>query len=123
MARIYQALEIRDSDGKGTGRWHMTVGSDEEHWVHAVGYCAQDCEGHPTAAEAERHHKEYVADHARVWNATSAHKCEGCGEWTPRIVELHVTVLHLCEKCDTGRDARLATIDAQRARYKERSSA
>jgi hypothetical protein len=35
MARIYQALQ-RHVDG----RWVMTVSSDEEHWLHAVGYCS-----------------------------------------------------------------------------------
>lgn len=34
MARIYQALR-RGTDG----RWDMTVGSDEERWTHAIGYC------------------------------------------------------------------------------------
>lgn len=35
MARIYQPSQ-RQSDK----RWDMTVGSDEEGWVHAIGYCA-----------------------------------------------------------------------------------
>jgi hypothetical protein len=35
MARIYQVLQ-RGSDK----RWDMTVSSDEEGWVHPVGYCA-----------------------------------------------------------------------------------
>lgn len=35
MARIYSPRQ-RAADK----RWDMCVGSDEEHWVHAIGYCA-----------------------------------------------------------------------------------
>lgn len=35
MARIYQPLQRRSD-----GRWNMTVGSDDEGWTHAVGFCS-----------------------------------------------------------------------------------
>lgn len=54
MARIYHVLQ-RDSDK----RWDMTVSSDEEGWVHPIGYCAGwfdwDDERH-----AQRHGDEFV---------------------------------------------------------------
>lgn len=35
MARIYQPRQR-----KATQRWDYTVGSDDENWVHPVGYCS-----------------------------------------------------------------------------------
>ena len=34
----YQARELRDADGKGTGLWHYTVRNDDRIW--ATGYCS-----------------------------------------------------------------------------------
>jgi len=39
MARIYAAREKMSPTGQGLGRFDMTVGSDEEKWIHAIGYC------------------------------------------------------------------------------------
>ncbi len=86
MARIYQALEILGADGKGTGKYRFTVHSDEESWpAHAVGYCAQDCPGHPTRDGAELHWKQFQFDkYLRVGLVSEEEKkkCQVCGEWT-----------------------------------------
>lgn len=99
MARIYQPLEIK-KDGKGIGLFHMCVGSDEERWTHAVGYCAKDCPGHATKEEAIRHYYDYLADNMRVGTSSSAHKCRVCQEWTPKYCT-HAdacTMIFLCDK-------------------------
>lgn len=113
MARIYQPLKR-----KGDGRWDMTVGSDDEGWTHAIGYCHAYRElkpmegfsqeqtdrenakiapfrakyhdtGHDSAEQAEACYREYVLDQeVRFSRTTSAERCLECQEWTPEMVEV-----------------------------------
>lgn len=86
MARIYQALEILDPDGTGTGKYRFTVHSDEESWpAHAVGYCADNCPGHPTKEGAELHWKQFNFDkklRVGLGSNEERRKCQVCKEWT-----------------------------------------
>lgn len=102
--RIHQPLQR-----KGDGRWDYTVSSDEEGWVHAIGYCAGWIEpedgvlgqphadalrarmephrgkyhrdGHATSAEAASCYREYELDqHLRFFeDRDTQERCEAPG--------------------------------------------
>ena len=71
-------------EGKPTGLYRYTGMNDGRIW--ATGYCAQDCPGHPTKAEACEHQKQYDLDHRLrlddTLGADVAHRCQVCQEWT-----------------------------------------
>lgn len=103
MAVIYETLEIHDAEKKGTGKWHMTMRSDEEGWCHATGPCAIGCPGHETREEATRHWKEGQLEDIRYREADDEKKkCQVCGEWTTRRAMLWLSPFAkefvLCEK-------------------------
>ena len=103
MARIYEAREIQ-RDGQKTGRFHMTVASDEEGWVYPIGPCATACEGHPTKEEAIRHYMEgRLKSDLRVdgYDAEQQHKCLECGRWTQRFASLRGEFERQFFLCDT----------------------
>lgn len=85
MARIHGALEILDKETKkGTGLYHYGVYSDEEHWVHAQGPCADGCPGHKTKKEACDHYYRWVAENkTKIYEDTETmKKCAVCGVFT-----------------------------------------
>ena len=116
MARIYQALER-----KGGGRFDYTVSSDEEHWVHALGYCAgyheineddwpfgiemareenariapfkhkYHVDGHATASEAQECYNEYLLDQCLIF-----------GDDDPAATELHKCQAAGCSEFTSG---------------------
>jgi hypothetical protein len=93
MAMIYMPREII-RDGKPSGLFHMTAGSDESAgYVYPVGGCAKDCPGHATKDEAEEHWHRSRLDSGLRLKQTSAQemrKCEVCGVFTPMMAVLDV---------------------------------
>jgi hypothetical protein len=82
MAMIYMSRQI--ANGPNAGKWRYTAGSDEGGGIFAVGACAEDCEGHDTAEQAEIHHAEGIcAGDIRERDSLEAQlHCIVCGEWT-----------------------------------------
>jgi hypothetical protein len=118
MARIYQVRE-KLADGKSTGRFDYTVSSDDEGWAHALGYCGPSGnhpDGHPTREEAEDCWRSYCLDRdIRIAETTTAERCAGCHDWTPRLVEVGPFLhFYLCDRCGT------VDLSAERALAEER---
>lgn len=92
----YDAREKADAVGKPTGLYHYTAQNDSH--IYAVGYCAQDCPGHPTPDEAREHFRLYLLDNARYDGVLR--ECEVCSAWTqgyahiPLAMERHI----LCDE-------------------------
>jgi len=88
-------------DGPDTGKWYMMAVEDKTA-IRRVGYCAGDCDGHSTQAEAEEHFLQYQLDREVDLQLLrrGERACENCGEPTtlrPRLgrkTELFV----LCQK-------------------------
>ena len=106
--RIYMPRELRGETGKGTGLWHMTVGSDEEGWVYPVGYCAKDCPGHATPEAAQEHYRQWLADSASLFeDENQQRKCALCGAWTQKYLCENSGICRtfwVCEKHATPAD-------------------
>jgi hypothetical protein len=88
-------------DGPDTGKWFMMV-VEGKTAIRRVGYCAGNCDGHSTEAEATEHFLQYQLDReVDLWLARRSERaCEICGEPTTlrarlgRKTELFV----LCQK-------------------------
>lgn len=95
----YQASEIQ-KDGKGTGKFRYTK-HNKRTGTYAVGYCADDCEGHDTEEEACEHYRQYLLNE-RVRTGTvlgSKHQCsyEGCEEWTQNMAHIGEASYSICQ--------------------------
>jgi hypothetical protein len=87
MAMVYDAREIL-KDGKPTGLFHFTAGSDEERGcVYPVGLCAQGCPGHATKEAAYEHYTQWRVDLIKLDGRDQEHqsKCRVCAAWTDRF--------------------------------------
>ncbi len=66
-----------ERDGKPTGIWHYTRMRDKAVWP--IGYCRENCDGHPSADEACAHYKKYLMDQAEFRGPKTEewpkHKC------------------------------------------------
>ncbi len=95
----YEARELKGADGNPAGLWHFTCQNDNRIWP--VGYCAQDCPGHPTREEAQEHYRQYLLDNARyhVRMSNQQRPCRICSVWTQELVELELGTSRyvLCE--------------------------
>jgi hypothetical protein len=70
-------------DGAGAGKWYTVV--IERQVTRRVGYCALECPGHDSAAEALAHHLQYQLDRETdLWleRRVAPRECEICGEPT-----------------------------------------
>ena len=94
----YEAREI-EKNYDGTGLFHFTKMNDGQIWP--VGYCAQNCAGHPTKEEADEHYHEYRLDHLLHLDGndpSTKRQCEICGEWTTGYARLdQVQIFNLCD--------------------------
>ena len=91
MVRIYEPLEIRE--GPNRGKFHFTVRSDDERWMHAH-FCCHNCPGHETIEGAKEHFRQYCLDGADFeLVADSQLKCKTCGKWTRRRAVVRQGVL------------------------------
>src|SRR5580693_4676978 len=89
------------AEGPDTGRWYM-MAVEGKNASRRAGYCAANCNGHSTQAEAIEHFLQYQLDReVDLWLARRSERtCEICGEATTlrarlgRKTELFV----LCQK-------------------------
>lgn len=73
-------------DGKGIGLFHFTC--TDGSGTRPLGYCADNCPGHPTRAEAEDHWEQYCLDNFKSHtNDKEQHRCAICGEWTQTTLQ------------------------------------
>jgi hypothetical protein len=93
----YDAREIK-KDGEPSGLWHYTVTNDG--YTSPVGYCAQDCPGHPTPKEASEHYRQYLLDTSTcVVTVGDYNPCEVCGALTNKMAGVHgIPTYRLCEE-------------------------
>jgi hypothetical protein len=108
---FYDAREIQDGDGKGTGKWRYTCYNDNQKRTWAVGYCAQDCPGHDTPDEAREHYKQYLLDIALRLDANAdsvpgaveppKFKCEaeGCEALTSKAAKVGYGIPRMFNLC------------------------
>ena len=70
-------------DGPDTGKWYMMAVEDKTA-IRRVGYCAGNCDGHSTQAEAEEHFLQYQLDREvdLQLSRRGERACEICGEPT-----------------------------------------
>lgn len=69
--------------GADAGKWYTVV--IEQQGIRRVGYCALECPGHASPAEALAHHLQYQLDReADLWleRRATPRECEICGEPT-----------------------------------------
>ncbi|HUN27470.1 MAG TPA: hypothetical protein VMU67_14280 [Steroidobacteraceae bacterium] len=71
------------ADGPDAGKWYM-MAVEGKVAVRRVGYCARNCEGHSTQAEAIEHFLQYQLDReVDLWLSRRGERvCEICGEPT-----------------------------------------
>lgn len=87
----YEAFPIRGAEI----RWHYCV-FDPLEFEHgdgrgpvAVGYCDENCLGHPTEEEAREHFRQYILDKCEFVTALSeGMKCRVCGSSAKNVAEL-----------------------------------
>ncbi len=99
----YDAREISGEKGTSSGLWHYTAQNDGR--IFPVGYCAQECVGHPTPEEAREHYRLYLLDSAQYdgMMQDEQRKCEVCKKWTQyyAYIPLAMTKHILCnEHCN-----------------------
>lgn len=96
-------------------RWDYTS-LNRRTGTHAIGYCRAltnpdlydpehhskfHTDGHATAEEARACYRRFNLDnHVSKREATSAHKCLECGEWTPKFVEVGSYMGQMIILCD-----------------------
>ena len=69
--------------GADAGKWYTVV--IEQQAPRRIGYCALECPGHDSSAEALAHHLQYQLDReADLWleRRGAPRECEICGEPT-----------------------------------------
>lgn len=95
----YQPRELRTGAGDPTGLWHYTRRNDNQIWP--VGYCRDQCPGHPSADEAVEHYRQYLLDEElRLDGRLHAEQrpCAVCAAWTQGLATLgEIAVLVLCD--------------------------
>lgn len=79
--RYYGPAE-RIVDGKNSGLWHYVMRHRDQ--VIPVGYCARNCDGHPTQEAACRHYRDYLLDHQLAFfdDPDVMLRCVVCNEMT-----------------------------------------
>lgn len=90
---------------KDTKLWYYTSYNSRSGTV-PIGYCAEDCTGHETREGACEHYKQYIIDHARVFDdrpdCDTKHRCEaeGCNEFTSGYIQYadSYTIRNLCKQ-------------------------
>lgn len=97
--RYYCVREIT-KNGRASGLYKFTGGTGKH--IHAVGYCAEDCQGHDTEMGAREHYHEYLVDHATYGETCdSLRKCRvpECEAWTSRYAQVgECQIVDLCKK-------------------------
>jgi hypothetical protein len=70
-------------DGPDAGKWYM-MAVEGKIAIRRVGYCAGNCDGHNTEAEATEHFLQYRLDReVDLWLSRRGERaCEICGEPT-----------------------------------------
>lgn len=110
----YQSRELMGEDGRGTGLWRYTVESG--NIVRAVGYCADDCPGHPTEEGAREHYKEFMLDkHLELggMHRDRQRRCKVCDTWTQKFARVDDHHFSLCEEhCSRAEVAKLYKISS-----------
>jgi hypothetical protein len=98
----YQAREMKDADGKPTGKWHYTVRNDDR--IYPVGLCALDCPGHDTKEGAYAHYRTGLLDQAHYGFTyhDAMFPCEVCGEYTKGFAQTSDEQFHTL--CDAHRN-------------------
>lgn len=88
---VYQALEILTDEKQPTGKYHYT--RYDSDGVHAIGYCAHQCEGHDTKQEAIDHYRQWLLDTQLHLDGKTRsdeqRKCAICGGWTQNMAYIH----------------------------------
>jgi hypothetical protein len=87
-----------------------TTGTSETRWFFArddggskapilLGYCADNCTGHPTAIEASEHFKQYLLDNYAQYDRRTDRQspCQICGTATNRFAETPGRMARLCD--------------------------
>jgi hypothetical protein len=102
--KYYDAREIV-KDGGYSGKYRYTCEHDGS--IYAVGYCANNCEGHNTKDEACEHYRQYSLDNAVYGVATGdiQRKCKICGDWTNLMVRVGSYSLYDLCKLHQDRDS------------------
>ena len=88
MVQLYKPRQIRGGDN--AGKWHYTVGSDEDGATYPIGACADGCPGHDTAHLAVVHFAESLAD-GEIRERDDdfrMKKCIVCDTWTQHFAML-----------------------------------
>lgn len=104
---LYTAKELA-KDGQPTGLWHYTTTNDDH--TRPVGYCADNCPGHPTADEARLHYRTYLLDTAFEETTVRWSDCKVCGAPTKRIITVGPGRMEFYPVCDAHADRR-TTLD------------
>lgn len=95
----YAPVELIDqATGKRRELWVFSR-SDPSNSV-PIGYCAEDCPGHPTANGAREHFKQYLLDKYAQYDRRLTEQqrpCEICGVLTDRFAEMPSKIADLCD--------------------------
>jgi hypothetical protein len=102
--------------GADAGKWYTVI--VERQAVRRTGYCALECTGHESSADALEHHLQYQLDReADLWLDRRAKPgdCEICGERTTLRARLgrETKLFVLCQRHQTS--VSLKTLFRQRA--------
>jgi hypothetical protein len=99
----YQARQVKpEADRPDAGKWRFTRMNDHRIWPE--GACAEDCPGHDTPEEADRHFYDGErAEHIRRGTLTGQQRnCQRCEAWTQQVIDIGNQLfqsLVLCEDC------------------------
>ena len=96
----YGPRVLSDEDGRSTGKFHYARSS--RYLSEAVGYCADGCGGHETAAEAREHYRQFLVNE-RVslfrGQMQRPERCKACGSWTRSFARIEAWDYYpLCEE-------------------------
>lgn len=91
-------------EGDFAGRWLFTT-YNRRTGTHAIGYCAEGCDGHDTEEEARKHYHEYQLDQLEFSDGPEdpdiLHRCQSkdCTEYTAGSAKIgwHL-VWYLCSE-------------------------
>lgn len=87
----YEPRQMIDKEGKETGLYHYTR-QNRRTGTFPVGYCADNCPGHPDEAGAYEHYRQYLLDTAefnfsRLKDQQVRCCLKGCGNWTQELAQ------------------------------------
>jgi hypothetical protein len=97
----YDARELKDADGNGTGRWHYTC-ANRRIGTWAVGYC-RDHDGHETPEEARKCFRRYLLDGAFEESYADWSGCVVCDAPTKKGLTTRPPLGHGYPLCDEHR--------------------